>query len=165
MRNRPSSPQPHLRPFLYDKIPRNGPRPLHLSVNRRSAQREALGIATKSLWDDLPFNLAERRDSRPASRFSRPRSKSLASSHAVGVSRACQVGRSSPQQALLQQRLSPAGAPKPERISGTSMPQDHWLQGFNFSVEEWDAKGLTDDLTAFGQRKVPRELQGVFIPW
>jgi hypothetical protein len=22
------------------------------------------------------------------------------------------------------------------------MPQDHWLPGFNFNVEEWDAKGL-----------------------
>jgi len=21
------------------------------------------------------------------------------------------------------------------------MPQDHWLPGFNFNVEEWDAKG------------------------
>jgi hypothetical protein len=23
------------------------------------------------------------------------------------------------------------------------MPQDHWLPGFNFNVEEWDAKGQT----------------------
>jgi hypothetical protein len=23
------------------------------------------------------------------------------------------------------------------------MPQDFWLLGFNFNVEEWDAKGLT----------------------
>jgi hypothetical protein len=22
------------------------------------------------------------------------------------------------------------------------MPQDHWLPGFNFNVEEWDEKGL-----------------------
>jgi hypothetical protein len=22
------------------------------------------------------------------------------------------------------------------------MPHDHWLPGFNFNVEEWDAKGL-----------------------
>jgi hypothetical protein len=22
------------------------------------------------------------------------------------------------------------------------MSQDHWLRGFNFNVEEWDAKGL-----------------------
>jgi len=22
------------------------------------------------------------------------------------------------------------------------MPQNHWLPGFNFNVEEWDAKGL-----------------------
>jgi hypothetical protein len=25
------------------------------------------------------------------------------------------------------------------------MPQDHWLSGFNFNVEEWDAKGQTRD--------------------
>ncbi len=23
------------------------------------------------------------------------------------------------------------------------MPQDHWLPGFNFNVEEWDAEGRT----------------------
>ena len=22
------------------------------------------------------------------------------------------------------------------------MPQDHWLPGFNFNVEEWDTEGL-----------------------
>jgi hypothetical protein len=22
------------------------------------------------------------------------------------------------------------------------MPQDHWLPGFNFNVEEWDERGL-----------------------
>jgi hypothetical protein len=24
------------------------------------------------------------------------------------------------------------------------MPQDHWLLGFNFSVEEWDAEGAAE---------------------
>ena len=28
------------------------------------------------------------------------------------------------------------------------MPQDHWLPGFNFNVEEWDAKGLTYETLA-----------------
>jgi hypothetical protein len=26
--------------------------------------------------------------------------------------------------------------------------QDHWLPGFNFNVEEWDAKGLTFETLA-----------------
>src|SRR5262249_31745259 len=63
MRNRPGSPRPHLRSFLYDEIPRNGLRPFHLPVNRRSARWQAMGIATKSVWDGLPFNFGERRDS------------------------------------------------------------------------------------------------------
>jgi hypothetical protein len=28
------------------------------------------------------------------------------------------------------------------------MPQDHWLPGFNFNVEEWDAKGQTYETLA-----------------
>jgi hypothetical protein len=28
------------------------------------------------------------------------------------------------------------------------MPQDHWLPGFNFNVEEWDAAGQTDETLA-----------------
>jgi hypothetical protein len=28
------------------------------------------------------------------------------------------------------------------------MPQDHWLLGFNFSVEEWSATGLTYETVA-----------------
>ncbi len=28
------------------------------------------------------------------------------------------------------------------RAWGFSMPQDHWLPGFNFNIEEWDAEGL-----------------------
>jgi hypothetical protein len=28
------------------------------------------------------------------------------------------------------------------------MPQDHWLSGFNFNVEEWDAKGQTYETLA-----------------
>ena len=63
-RNRPGSHRPHLRPFLYDKIPWNGLGPFHLPVNRRSARRQALGIATKSHWDGLSFNPAERQDDR-----------------------------------------------------------------------------------------------------
>jgi hypothetical protein len=27
-------------------------------------------------------------------------------------------------------------------------PQDHWLPGFNFNVEEWDAKGQTCETLA-----------------
>ena len=63
--NRPGSHRPHLRPFLYDKIPRNGLGPFHLPLNHRSARRQALGIATKSLWDELFLNPSERRDRRP----------------------------------------------------------------------------------------------------
>ena len=32
--------------------------------------------------------------------------------------------------------------------ASVSMPQDHWLPGFNFNVEEWDAKGLTYETLA-----------------
>jgi len=28
------------------------------------------------------------------------------------------------------------------------MPQDHWLPGFKFNVEEWDAKGQTYETLA-----------------
>jgi hypothetical protein len=28
------------------------------------------------------------------------------------------------------------------------MPQDHWLPGFNFNVEEWDATGQTYETLA-----------------
>ena len=28
------------------------------------------------------------------------------------------------------------------------MPQDHWLPGFNFNVEEWDARGQTYETLA-----------------
>jgi hypothetical protein len=28
------------------------------------------------------------------------------------------------------------------------MPQDHWLPGFNFNIEEWDAKWLTYETLA-----------------
>jgi hypothetical protein len=28
------------------------------------------------------------------------------------------------------------------------MPQDHWLPGFDFNVEEWDAKGLHHETLA-----------------
>ena len=63
MRNRSGSPRSHLQPFLFDEIPRNGLRPFHLPVNHRSARWQALGVATKSLWDGLSFNSAERRGS------------------------------------------------------------------------------------------------------
>jgi hypothetical protein len=29
-----------------------------------------------------------------------------------------------------------------------SVPPDHWLPGFNFNVEEWDAKGQTYETLA-----------------
>ena len=61
MRNRSGSRRPYLRPFLYDEIPRNGIGPFHLPVNRRGARRQAVGLAAKSFWYGLPFDLAERR--------------------------------------------------------------------------------------------------------
>jgi len=33
------------------------------------------------------------------------------------------------------------------------MPQDHWLPGFNFNVEEWDAKFGGNRKTAFVAQK------------
>jgi hypothetical protein len=30
--------------------------------------------------------------------------------------------------------------------------ESHWLPGFNFNVEEWDAKGLTYETLATGAR-------------
>ena len=35
------------------------------------------------------------------------------------------------------------------------MPPDHWLPGFNFNVEEWDAKGLYDQTLAICRSLAP----------
>jgi hypothetical protein len=35
-----------------------------------------------------------------------------------------------------------------ERSAGVGLRQDHWLPGFNFNVEEWDAEGLTYETLA-----------------
>jgi hypothetical protein len=36
------------------------------------------------------------------------------------------------------------------------MPQDHWLPGFNFNVEDWDAKGLHYETLAICRSLEPR---------
>jgi hypothetical protein len=36
------------------------------------------------------------------------------------------------------------------------MPHDHWLLGFNFNVEEWDAKGQAYETRAVARETIQR---------
>jgi hypothetical protein len=48
------------------------------------------------------------------------------------------------------------------RIQGPDpMPQDHWLPGFNFNVEEWDAKGQTYETLAICRTLEPGDCPAI----
>jgi hypothetical protein len=41
-----------------------------------------------------------------------------------------------------------------------SPPPDHWLPGFNFNVEEWDAKGQTYETLGESGSKISQSAAG-----